>query len=254
MTSIRTTATASRRPARDLTLRDWLIPSALVVLSLVPMIAGAARLVELAGDTEITADNERFFVNPLPAVVHIVSATVFCVVGAFQFSPGLRRRGRRWHRASGVVLVPLGLAAGASGLWLTLGYPFVEPDGWTLYGMRLAFGAAMLISIGLAMRALLRRDFASHGAWMTRGYAIGLGAGTQVLTFLLWTAFGGPASEVGRVAVMGSGWAINVVVAEWAIGRRARPQRLRLRGSRAARPSARGDDPSTSTPRHVRRA
>lgn len=38
----------------------------------------------------------------------------------------------------------------------------------------------------LALLAIRRRDFASHGAWMIRGYAIGLGAGTQLLTHLPW--------------------------------------------------------------------
>ncbi len=62
---------------------------------------------------------------------------------------------------------------------------------------------------------------AAHGAWMIRGYAIGLGAGTQVLTFLIWFLIGGPDNELGRSVVMGSGCAINIVVAEWAIRRMA---------------------------------
>jgi hypothetical protein len=54
----------------------------------------------------------------------------------------------------------------------------------------------MAASIVLALVAVRRRDFASHGAWMIRGYAIGLGAGTQVLTHLPWfvVADGKPAS------------------------------------------------------------
>ena len=213
---------------------DWVVPIALVVLSLVPVIAGSVRLGELAGGGEVTAANARFFANPLPVVVHIVSSSAFCVVGAFQFSKGLRRRYRRWHRSAGRALVPLGLAAGASGLWLTLAYPFVEPDGWTLYGMRLVAGSAMVASIGLAVRALLRRDYPSHGAWMIRGYAIGLGAGTQVLAFLVWSLIGGPDTEFGRLVVMGSGWGINVIVAEWVIRRTPRAQGASGRASTGA--------------------
>jgi len=218
------TQTRPRRAGRptDLTRRDWMIPAALVVLSIIPVLAGGLRLGELAGGAEVTADNARFVANPLPLVVHIVSASVFCVVGAFQFSPGLRRRHRRWHRVAGRALVPLGLISGGSGIWLTLAYPFVEPDGWILYGMRLVVGSAMVASIGLAIRAILRRQFTSHGAWMIRGYALGLGAGTQVLTLLIWILIGGPETELGRVIVMGSGWAINMIVAEWAIQRMSR--------------------------------
>ena len=57
---------------------------------------------------------------------------------------------------------------------------------------------------------------------MTRAYAIGLGAGTQVLTFLPWTlAFGAP-DPVMYSVLMGAGWAINLAVAEVVIRRRAR--------------------------------
>lgn len=191
----------------------------LVVLSLVPVLAGGVRLTELAGGGEITPDNARFFANPLPVVLHIVSASVFCLVGAFQFSPGLRRKFRGWHRRAGTISIPMGLAAGASGLWLTVVYPFVPPSGWILYGMRLVVGTAMIACIGLAVMAIRRRDFVRHGAWMMRGYALGIGAGTQVLTFLAWLLIGGPDTEVGHAIVMGSGWAINVAVAEWVIAR-----------------------------------
>src|SRR5215813_7764862 len=89
-----------------------------------PRIAG---LVRLAGrghadpvvDVEICGD--------------IVSATVYAILGAFQFAAGFRRRRHGWHRA-----------------------------------------------------------------WMTRGYAIGLGAGTQVFTQLPWLLFIGPLGELPR--------------------------------------------------------
>ena len=77
--------------------------------------------------------------------------------------------------------------------------------------------------------AIRRRDFASHGAWMTRAYAIGMGAGTQVLTHLPWFVLVGTPGESARTFLMGAGWVINVVVAEWIIrSRDARPA-----GSRA---------------------
>ena len=75
------------------------------------------------------------------------------------------------------------------------------------------------------MNDIRRRDFTSHGAWMTRAYAIGLGAGTQVLTHIPWFVLAGTRpGELPRAVMMGAGWAINVVVAEWIIRRgRARP-------------------------------
>ena len=191
----------------------------LVLLSVVPMIAGTARLVDLAGGVA-TTDSARFFADPLPLVVHIVSATLFSVVGAFQFSPGLRRRHRGWHRSAGRFLVPLGLAAALSGLWLTLAYPSAEPDGAILYGIRLVVGSAMAACIAMSVLALRRRDYPNHGAWMARGYALGLGAGTQVLTHLVWLLLGGSFTEASRALVMAGGWAINLAVVEATLWRR----------------------------------
>jgi hypothetical protein len=85
------------------------------------------------------------------------------------------------------------------------------------------FGSAMLASIVLAVFAIRRRDFASHGAWMTRGYAIALGAGTQTLTMLPWVVIFGPigaADEAPRTVLMTAGWVINLAVAEYGIRRR----------------------------------
>jgi uncharacterized membrane protein len=191
----------------------------LIALSLVPAIAGIVRLTELAVGDEITAANARFFAMPLPVVLHILSVIPYSIVGAFQFAPGFRRRRRAWHRGAGRVLAVLGLAAALSGLWMAHFYPWPEGDGEGLYLLRIVFGSAMTASIVLALLAVRRRDFPSHGAWMIRGYAIGLGAGTQVLTQLPWFMILGKPGETGRTFLMGAGWVINVVVAEWVIRR-----------------------------------
>jgi uncharacterized membrane protein len=207
-------------PAR----RDWLIPAGLIALSLVPSVFGTLRLAELASGAPITAGNARFVAAPLPVVLHILVVVPFCIVGAFQFSPTLRRRRRGWHRAAGRILAPFGLIAALTGLWMTHFYPWPEGDGRIVYIERLVFGAAMALSIVLGLNAIRRRDYATHGAWMTRAYAIGLGAGTQVLTHLPWFVLFGKPGELPRGFLMGAGWVINVAVAEWVIRkRRARP-------------------------------
>ncbi|MEP6496262.1 MAG: DUF2306 domain-containing protein, partial [bacterium] len=193
---------------------EWLVPISLVVLSLVPAIAGTARLAELADGARITAANARFFAMPLPVVLHILTVIPFSILGAFQFAPAFRRRKRNWHRTAGKVLVACGLVAALTGLWMAHFYPWPEGDGQLLYLLRLVFGSAMAVSIIFAVDAIRRRDFASHGAWMIRGYAIGMGAGTQVLTHLPWFIFVGRPGELSRAVLMGAGWVINLVVAE----------------------------------------
>jgi uncharacterized membrane protein len=211
---------------------NWLIPAALITLSLVPSIAGTVRLTELAGGAAITAQNARFHAAPLPVVAHILVVIPYCIVGAFQFAPSFRRRHRRWHRAAGRILAPLGLVAAVTGLWMAHFYPWPPGDGEIVYAFRLVFGSAMVISIVLGLKAIRRRDYASHGAWMMRGYAIGLGAGTQVLTHLPWFVLVGKPGELARGVLMGAGWVINVAIAEWII-RRTRHPRLVSEGPAA---------------------
>ena len=200
---------------------DWAIPAALIVLSLVPALAGTVRMAQLATSATITPDNARFFAAPLPVLIHIPAVIVYSLLGAFQFSAGFRRRNRAWHRAAGRILAPCGLLAALSGLWMAHFYPWPAGDGELLFVERLVFGSAMVLSIGLGLDAIRRRDFASHGDWMLRAYAIGMGAGTQVLTHLPWFLIApGKPGELPRGVMMGAGWVINVVVAEWIIRRR----------------------------------
>jgi uncharacterized membrane protein len=203
------------------TRSSWLIPAGLIALSIVPAIAGTARLAQLAGGAEVTPDNARFVAAPFPVVLHILAVIPYSTVGAFQFSAGFRRRHRRWHRAAGRVLIPFGVVAALSGLWMAHFYPWPRGDGQLLYLERLVFGVAMTASLVISVFAIRRRDYAAHGMWMIRAYAIGLGAGTQVLTHLPWLMFmDAKPGELPRAVMMGAGWVINVLVAEWVIRRR----------------------------------
>jgi len=199
----------------------WLV-AGLLLLSAFPLAAGAFRLSQLAGGAAITPANARFFASPLPVVVHIVSAGVYALLGAFQFATAFRRRRPGWHRAAGRLVVLCGLLVGLSGLWMTLFYPWPKGDGALLYGLRLVFGSAMVVSIVLAFTAIRRGDVRRHRAWMLRGYAIGLGAGTQALILMAGELTLGPPSELSRALLMGAAWVINLAVAEWAIRKRLR--------------------------------
>jgi len=201
----------------------WLI-AALLLLSTFPLIAGAFRLAQLAGGAAITPANARFFASPLPVVVHIVSAGVFALLGAFQFAPAFRRRRLGWHRWAGRLLVVCGLLVGLSGLWMTLFYPWPAGDGALLYALRLLFGSAMVVSIVLGFTGIRRGDVSAHRAWMARGYAIGLGAATQMLVLMVGEIVAGPPSELRRALLMGAAWLINLAIAEWAIRKRRTPR------------------------------
>ncbi|HVX88915.1 MAG TPA: DUF2306 domain-containing protein [Gemmatimonadales bacterium] len=205
------------------TRSDRLIVAGLLGLGLVPAIAGVARLGGMAGHPAVTEANARFLAAPLPVVLHIISVLPFSLLGAFQFAPGFRKSQRRWHRMAGRALAPLGLVAALTGLWMTFSFPWPEPDGIVVYWERVVVGTAMTAWIVLGAVAVIRRNYAAHGDWMTRAYALGMGAGTQVFTHLPWFVLVGAPTMTSRAVMMGAGWAINALVAEWIIHRRKHP-------------------------------
>jgi uncharacterized membrane protein len=213
----------------------WGVPIALVALGTVPVVAGSLRLAELAGGVGPMPSDARYAASPLPVVLHIVAATVFAIVGAFQFSTGLRRRRPGWHRRAGRALVVAGLVVALSALWLNQFHPRADATREVLYPLRLAFGVAMVVTILLALAAIRRRDVARHRAWMMRSYAIGLVAGTQVITLGVGGVLLGDADLVTAL-LMGAAWVVNLKVAEWIIRRPGgrRPRRTSVAARVAA--------------------
>ena len=197
--------------------RDWVIPAALILLSLAPALGGTNRLMQV-GSGAMTEDNARFMASPVPIVLHIVAAMVYSMLGAFQFSPGFRKQNRRWHRVAGKILLPAALIVATTGLWMTLTYPWPAHDGVAVFLERFVFGTLMLVSIALGIEALRQKKYAKHGDWMVRAYAIGMGAATQVFTHLPWFLLVDlKPGLTPRAIMMGLGWGINLVLAEWII-------------------------------------
>jgi uncharacterized membrane protein len=208
-------STTHRAPAAR-----W-VPFALVALTLIPALSGFLRLYGLAGGPRLMPTDPRIDASPVPVIVHILSVVPYAILGAFQFSSGLRRRWPAWHRAAGRLLVLLGLVVAFSGLWITATYPLKAGSGGLLYVIRLAVGIAMATSILLGLRAIRRGDVPRHRAWMTRAYALALGAGTQVFTGAITAALPGSGVLVHDLG-MGAAWVTNLVVAEVVIRRRPR--------------------------------
>jgi uncharacterized membrane protein YozB (DUF420 family) len=191
----------------------WGVPAALIVLSLIPVIAGSLPA------------NPRIDAVPAPVVVHIIAAAVYAFLGSFQFSARLRRGRPSWHRRSGRLLVGAGMLVALSGLWMTL-FHTGAPGGDLLWAVRLLVATAMAASIVLGFTAIRRRDTTAHRAWMIRAYALAVAAGTQAFTQGIGEATFGT-SDLSTALSVSAGWVINVAVAEWAI-RRPSTRRARL--------------------------
>lgn len=215
-------------PARGRRRTGWWVPPALLALAVIPVAGGTGRLIEVLGGPEVLPTDARFVASPIPLVVHIVAAVLYAVLGAFQFSARLRRRHPGWHRRAGRLLVGLGLAVASSGLWMTLAYPQKAGTGDILWATRLLVSSGMGVSLVLGVVAIRNRNIARHRAWMTRAYALALGAGTQAFT----VGFGEAAFGAGVVRtdlMMAAAWAINLAIAETVIRRPARRRTKRAR-------------------------
>ena len=205
-------AGARRDPGR------W-VPAALLALALLPVVIGSIRVVQLLGGPAGIEPDVRLDAAPAAVVVHVVASVLFVVLGAFQFSARTRRKHPSWHRRAGRVLVPLGLVVAGSALWLTLLLDRKDGTGTVLYSVRLLVGTGMGACVWLGFAAVRRRDIAAHRAWMTRAYALALGAGTQPFTVGLGEALLGT-GVVTTDLLMSAGWVLNLAVAELLLRRR----------------------------------
>lgn len=196
----------------------------LLLLNIVPIVAGISRV---WGMQALTPENARFVAAPVATGLHIVGSSVFGLVGIGQFIGRFRRGKRSWHRRAGWVLAVSGLVSALSGLWMTGAFPHAKGDSTLLDAFRVMFGIAMTLCLLMGMYWARKRNFLRHQAWMVRGYAIGMGAGTQVVLFIPWVVLVAPPDACVRALILGAGWALNLLLAEWWVSgsTRRRPQR-----------------------------
>jgi hypothetical protein len=202
--------------------RGGLAIAGLLVLSVLPIVGGVARLGELGAKP----DSAPPAALTVAIVAHIVAMSVLSVLGAFQFSPVLRRRSL-WHRTAGRALLPLGFIAAVSSIVLVL--LFSGPaEELPLALIRLVFGVAMTVFLVPAVLAIRRRDFTAHGAWMTRAYALAISGGTQAIASIVLTVVLGELDASGEAWAVAAGFVTNSVVAELLIRRRSGRKRGHL--------------------------
>jgi uncharacterized membrane protein len=212
---------------------SWPVPVALLALTVIPLIGGSLRIVEITGGPHLLPTNVRIAASPVPLVLHVLGAAVYAVVGVFQFPARIRRRHRAWHRRAGRVLVGAGLVVAGSGLWMTVFYTGA-PGGDLLVNVRIVVSCATVASIILGFAAIRRRDIAAHRAWMIRAYALTIAAGTQAFTEGIGESLFGT-NDLTKALADTAAWVINLAVAEWII---RRPAAHRKRRAQAATPAS----------------
>ena len=198
--------------------KEWAFLGGIFVFSFIPLFGGIARLFELAGVGSVLPPNPRVVAVPAPVVIHIFSVIAYCLLGAFQFLPSLRKHRPSWHRMNGRIVVLSGIVSALSGLWMTHFYSFpIELQGPLLYWVRILLGPAMAGFIVLAIIEIKKRNIHKHSAWMIRAYAIGQGASTQVVVTLPWIILYSEPTGLTRDLLMTLAWVINLILAEYII-------------------------------------
>jgi hypothetical protein len=201
--------------------REWAFLALILVFSFIPAVFGLLRIPELLGGPPIIPPNPRAMIDPVPIALHILGSSIFCLAGAVQFLPSLRRHRPALHRV---------LRAGRGGcgmrqrahralddrdLCVSRG-----PAGTTALRARVTLSLAMVAFIAWAVVAIRARRIAAHRAAMLRAYAIGQGASTQTALFLIAMAlFDFEPLGSSRDILMVGAWVINLAAAELLIRR-----------------------------------
>lgn len=226
--------TANRKtPKLRLGKSEWVMLGVIFVYSFIPVVGGLIRVFELAGGPQIAPQNSRALLAPLPIILHILSSSLFCVLGAFQFLPSLRRQRLAAHRAIGRVIAAAGCVSALTGLWMTHFYAFPEAlQGGPLYWVRMVLGTSMIALIIWAVIAIKSRNVFQHSASMVRAYAIAQGASTQAFVGIAWIiAVGSEAMGPLRDGLMIFAWVVNLLAAEIFIRSMLRPPKRRKKHS-----------------------
>jgi len=234
-------------PKLHLGKSEWVVLGVILVYSFIPVAGGLVRVLELAGGPQIAPDNPRALLAPTPIILHIFGSGLFCVLGALQFLPSLRRQRPTAHRAIGRVGAAAGCVSAFSGLWMTHFYAFPEAlQGAALYWVRMVLGTAMIGLIIWAVIAIRSRNVFQHSASLVRAYAIGQGASTQTVLGITWIiAVGSEAMGPLRDGLMIFAWVVNLVAAEIFVRAMLRPPKHRKK--HASPPYIRPSTPRNET-------
>ena len=199
----------------------WLLGS-LAILSAVYRIFITTDAL-ITGVMPTDPDDLHYVKHALLISLHIVPGLLFLLLGPLQFISSLRARWPTLHRWSGRVFIVSGLITAITAIVINMAFP---PVGGLFKSLAVyIFSLALIISLIIALRAILRRDIKHHRAWMIRAFAIGLSISTMRIFFIpAYMLFGIPSNFTIALG-MWIGFIVNIIVAEIILWR----ERIRLR-------------------------
>lgn len=185
----------------------WGLMTALVVLLLLISI----RYFLFGAEAYFPRQREVYEDHTLGILVHIGGMMVAAAMGPFQFIRSFRNSHRNIHRIMGRIYLGGAFVGGLGGLYMAQysAAGVVSDVGFALLAIFLLFTSAM------AFLSIKRGEVQVHREWMTRSFALVLGAVTlRIYLPFLEAGFG---EQDGYAIVAWVSWVPNLLVAEWLI-------------------------------------
>jgi len=144
-----------------------------------------------SGDGISSMVNALHFGTPAAVFVHGGAGILFFLTMPFQFSPAIRIKNLKLHKASGRIALLSGYVMGLSAIWM---HHVLLPDVFgDRYVVLVLMSIAMCITFSLALWHIINGNVQSHRKWMIRAVAITLVAVTplfvEAIMFLLFGQF-----------------------------------------------------------------
>lgn len=112
---------------------------------------------------------------PVAAYIHIVFASLALCTGPLQFWPKLRKEHKRIHRCTGVIYVFSVLAGGVAAFVLA---PASAGGVASAVAFSMLATLWILFTLKAVFAVVVQRDYAMHGRWMVRSFALTFSAVT----------------------------------------------------------------------------
>ena len=159
----------------------------------------------------------RYIQHYFMAGVHLVFGFVVYVCAPFQFMTRIRKQYINFHRWTGRAWMISGAAAGFTGAFFGVVWPFTGHQGFGLLqtGINAIIGPYTLFCLFKAYKNIRARNFGEHREWMIRTFALMLGVSTQRLLMLMLIPLTGVGAEIMFASCMVLGMVINIIIAEY---------------------------------------
>lgn len=184
-----------------------------------------------SGDGVSSIINALHFETPAAVFVHGGAGILFFLTMPFQFSPAIRIKNLKLHKAGGRIALLSGYVMGLSAIWM---HHVLLPDTFGVrYVVLVVMSIAMCITFSLALWHIINGNVQSHRKWMIRAVAITLAAVTPLFVdMILFLLFGQLENvfavisqlqhDYGRLV----GIAINLTIVEYIFSKEKSKQKL----------------------------